>query len=533
VVLRATTLAPSQQVRNLYRLSDPALSELSLEPLLHELLERVRQVLDVDTIAILLLDPEADQLVARAARGIEEEVEQGVTIPVGRGFAGRIAAARVPIAIAEVDHADILNPILREKGIRSLLGVPMIVEGDLIGVLHVGSLKPRIFDERDAAVLQLAAARAAPVIERARLFSALEHEHRVAMVLQRSLLPRRVPAPPGLSVAARYLPARGEVGGDWYDVIELPRGQVGVAIGDVVGHGIRAAALMGQLRTALRSYALEGHGPGRALELVDRFVQTMGDDAMATAGYGVFDPDTGALTYATAGHLPPLIIGVHGVRLVELSPAPPLGAFPFGSWPEHKLQLGPRETLMLYTDGLVERRRVPLSEGIAQLQELVADVDTPEEACLVAVDGLVPPEGAADDVAVLALQNLPLPDVLELVLPARGETLSEVRRVFRRWLRERGADTAEITEILLAVNEACANAVEHAYAPGPAEFTLRASLEGGRLEVRIRDSGSWRAPRGNNRGRGLAIIEAAMDEVEVDRGERGTHVVMRRALGPR
>ena len=205
-------------------------------------------------------------------------------IPVGQGFAGRIAAERVPIFIADVDHADVLNPILREKGIASLLGVPLIVEGDLIGVLHVGSLTPRTFGQDDLAVLQMAAARAAPAIERARLFAELEHEHDVSMVLQRSLLPKRLAEVVGVNVAARYLPAREEVGGDWYDVIELPRGRVGVVIGDVVGHGIAAAALMGRLRTALHSYAIEGHGPGRTLELVDRFVQSLNESAMATAG---------------------------------------------------------------------------------------------------------------------------------------------------------------------------------------------------------------------------------------------------------
>jgi GAF domain-containing protein len=124
-----------------------------LEEFLDALLDRVQEVLSVDTVAILLYDQETHQLVARAAKGIEEEVEQGVRIPVGRGFAGRIAAERVAIFIADVDHADIMNPILREKGIRSLLGVPLIVEGDLIGVLHVGSLKPRIFGPRDLSVL--------------------------------------------------------------------------------------------------------------------------------------------------------------------------------------------------------------------------------------------------------------------------------------------------------------------------------------------------------------------------------------------
>ena len=254
-------LAPSEQARVLYALSDPALSELGLEEFLDELLIRVRDALSVDTVAILLHDQDAQQLVARAAKGIEEEVERGVRIPLGRGFAGRIAAERVAIFIADVDHADVMNPILREKGIRSLLGVPLIVEGHLIGVLHVGSLHPRTFGQRDLAVLQVAAARAAPRIERARLNSALEHEHRVASLLQRGLLPKRLPEVVGMAAAPRYLPARDGVGGDWYDVIELAHGLIGVAIGDVVGHGIRAAALMGQVRIALHAYALEGHRP--------------------------------------------------------------------------------------------------------------------------------------------------------------------------------------------------------------------------------------------------------------------------------
>src|SRR5438105_8181250 len=169
-------LAPSEQVRTLFRLSDPALSELGLEDFRDELLVRVREALGVDTVAILLYDEETQELVAGAAKGIEEEVEQGVRIPIGRGFAGRIAAERVAIFIADVDHADIMNPILREKGIRSLLGVPLIVEGDLIGVLHVGALTPRAFGPNDLAVLQLVASRAAPAIERASLAARLEHE---------------------------------------------------------------------------------------------------------------------------------------------------------------------------------------------------------------------------------------------------------------------------------------------------------------------------------------------------------------------
>src|SRR3989440_1477647 len=346
----AAILAPSEQVRHLYYLTDPTLSELGLDELLQELLDRVQEALAVDTIAILLFDQAAQQLVARAAKGIEEEVEQGVRIPIGEGFAGRIAAERVAIYIADVDHADILNPILREKGIRSLLGVPMIVEGDLSGVLHGGSLKPRQFGKRDLAALQLAAAGAAPGIERARLFSALEHEHRVAMILQRSLLPKRLAGVVGVSTAARYLPASDEVGGDWYDVFELPRGRLGIAIGDVVGHGVKAAALMGQLRTALHAYAIEDHGPARTLELVDRFVQAMPGYAMATAAYAVIDPEDGSLRLASAGHLPPIIIGHGSARVVEHEPAAPLGAFPYGRCRECETSLQAGEILVFYTD---------------------------------------------------------------------------------------------------------------------------------------------------------------------------------------
>ncbi len=524
---------PSEQLRISYRFSDPALSELRLEQLLSELLVRVQEALEVDTVAILLLDVESQQLVARAAKGIEEEVERGVRIPIGEGFAGRIAAERVAIFVADVDHADILNPILREKGIRSLLGVPLIVEGDVLGVLHVGSLHARTFSQSDLAALQLAAARAAPAIERARLFAALEHEHDVSMVLQRSLLPKRLVDVVGVSVAARYLPAREEVGGDWYDVIELPRGRVGVVIGDVVGHGIAAAALMGRLRTALHSYAIESHGPGRTLELVDRFVHSLNEPAMATAAYAVFDTYTGSLEYATAGHLPPIVISDGQARVLDVTPAPPLGAFPYGRCPEHALELERGETLLLYTDGLVERRGIGLTQGIDTLCDAVRGAMTPEDVCVLAVARMVPLEGLRDDVAIVALQNTSVPAELDLEMRADPKNLAQVRRVLRRWLTDRGGEAEDVAEVTIAVSEACANAIEHAYSPAPANFGLHAHAENGEIVVIVRDQGRWRAPRGQNRGRGLSIIVAAMDDVQIERTPEGTEVVMRRRLRKR
>jgi anti-sigma regulatory factor (Ser/Thr protein kinase)/putative methionine-R-sulfoxide reductase with GAF domain len=532
VVLSPATsdLAPFDQAQGLHRLSDPALSELGLDEFLDELLVRVRRALSVDTVAILLLDPESQHLVARAAKGIEEEVERGVRIPVGQGFAGRIAAERVAIFIADVDHADILNPILREKGVRSLLGVPLIVEGDLIGVMHVGSLKPRTFGKVDLAVLQVAAGRAAPGIERARLFSALEHEHRVAMLLQRSLLPERLVDVMGVSTAARYLPASDEVGGDWYDVVELPRGRLGIGIGDVVGHGVKAAALMGQLRTALRAYAIEDHGPARTLELVDRYVAEMPGYAIATAAYAVLDPEDGALRLASAGHLPPIIVGSGTARVVELTPAPPLGAFPFGRCQEHETSLAAGEMLFFYTDGLVERPKTPLTQSIAQLAEVIGPAPSAEEACQLAVEQLVPLEGRRDDVAIVAMQYHEVPADLCLRLPADPRVLADVRRVLRRWLRDRGATDQDTAQITLSVNEACTNAIEHAYSPAPAEFEVRATASDGQVTIEVTDSGRWRAPRGPHRGRGLAMIDAAMHEVDVRSAVAGTTIVMRKRV---
>ena len=162
----------TDRLRKLQALTDAALAHLELDALLPTLLLRTREILEVDTCAVLLLDEETNELVARAAVGIEEEVERGVRIPVGRGFAGRVAADRQPVILDDVDHADVLNPILREKGIKSMLGVPLLVGGRVLGVLHVGALAHRVFDEDDVELLQLAGDRAAIAIEHARAFEA-------------------------------------------------------------------------------------------------------------------------------------------------------------------------------------------------------------------------------------------------------------------------------------------------------------------------------------------------------------------------
>jgi serine phosphatase RsbU (regulator of sigma subunit)/anti-sigma regulatory factor (Ser/Thr protein kinase) len=520
------------QTTELYLLADPALSELRLDALLNELLLRIRTILGVDTAAILLLDPDSGELVARAAAGLEEEVRQGVRIPLGKGFAGRVAAERVAIFVPDVGHADVLNPILREAGVRSLLGVPLVAEGELVGVLHVGTLHPREFAQRDSAVLEMAAARAAPAIERARVFDALEREHRAAVGLQRSLLPGRLPDFVDVEVAVRYLPAVDEVGGDWYDVIPLEQGLIGVAIGDVTGHGVRAAALMGQLRAGMRAYALEGHPPASVLELLNRLLTSGFERGMATAAYGVFCTDTGILRLAAAGHPPPLVLAAGGARFEEADPDPPLGARQASTYREREIRVQPGEVVLLYTDGLIEARRERLDVGMRRLLAAAeAAGPVPAALCGAVVDEILGRRAPDDDVAVLALRNIPVPETLSMRLPADGRVLAGVRSALRRWLRAHGAAEDQAYDILLATGEACANAVEHAYGPRGGAFELQAMRVGQDAVVLIRDTGRWRAPRGRHRGRGIAIMRASMDSVQYRRTDRGTEVVLRRRIG--
>jgi serine phosphatase RsbU (regulator of sigma subunit)/anti-sigma regulatory factor (Ser/Thr protein kinase)/putative methionine-R-sulfoxide reductase with GAF domain len=514
----------------LQRVTDAALAYLSEDELLVELLERVSAALKSDTAAILLLEPNGEWLRARAAKGIEEEVEQGVTIPFGGGFAGRIAAERRAIFIPDIDHADIYNPILREKGIRSLLGVPLLIEGRVIGVLHVGTLTFREFTTEDTELLQLAADRLAPAIENAKLFE----QRRVAEVLQRTLLPTDLPSIAGLEVATRYVPAESSgLGGDWYDLFELPESRVALAVGDVVGHGVVAASVMAQLRTALRAYAAEGHDPASVVQSVDRLMWQLGPTAMTTLAYLVLDPLEETLEVVTAGHLPPLLIDPGGEpRYLEVEGSLPLGTSQTEVYGSQVIPFPAGSAIVLFTDGLVERRGEAIDVGLNRLSELSAGGEDVELLCSTALNELVPLE-PQDDVAIVVARMPPLRDDLRTSWPATPEALVSVRRILRRWLAFHGAGEEELHDIVVACQEACANAVEHAYGPGHAYFEVAADHRDARISVTIRDKGRWRPPRGSHRGRGLPLMRALMDTVDVDHGTEGTVVVLERTLRSR
>ena len=389
-----------ERLRAIQSITDAALSRLDDRDLLAELLERTRDALQADTAAVLLLDYSSGQLIATAAAGLEEEVNQGVRIPVGRGFAGRIAAEHKPVILDHVDHTTVLNPILWAKGIQSMMGVPMVAGGKVIGVLHVGSLTPRQFTGHDTELLQLAADRAAAAVQS----MTAQADRLAAVALQRSLVPTALPAVPGAELAARYTPGSGGVGGDWYDVFTLPSGELCVVIGDVAGSGLPAAVIMGRMRSALRAYALETRDPAEVLDRLDRKMQHFEPDAMATVLYAVIDPGLEQMNVCLAGHFPP-VIAYPGqpAELAGVATGVIIG-FAEVRRPVTTVPIPPGALLCFYTDGLIERPGEVIDDGLNRLCQAVT-AQSPEAACAAVMHALVGSGPARDDIALLMVRR--------------------------------------------------------------------------------------------------------------------------------
>jgi phosphoserine phosphatase RsbU/P len=407
----------ANRLRDVEAVTDAALSRLDEQALLKALLDRVKIVLRADTAAVLLLDRSSRQLVATAASGLEEEVQQGVRVPFGAGFAGRVAASRGPVILTEVNQSTVRNPLLVDRGIQSLLGVPLLVGGKVIGVLHVGSLIGRAFGQDDVELLQLAADRAALAVHS----MMAQDDRQAAMALHRSLLPAALPTVPGVELAARYVTGSGNVGGDWYDVFVLPDGNLGIVVGDVAGSGLPAAVIMGRMRSAVAGSSVSSTYARSALRMLDRKMQYFEEDVMATVLYGVYAPESGELRISSAGHPPP-VLAVPGKRatLVSLQPGLPIGVADDRQRQCTTVRIPPGSMLCCYTDGLVERRDRPVDEGMTSLAVTLGDMieNIPpcdgvssallaEDACAAVMRALVGNAPAADDVAVLVLYRQP------------------------------------------------------------------------------------------------------------------------------
>ena len=385
--------------------------------------------------------------------------------------------------------------------------------------LDLGGHRPA--GEEDRTLLSLLAGHLAQGLARAHQ---IDEQRRTALALQRSILgPCDLPA----GFAVRYEPAARplEVGGDWYDIIALPDGRIGVVVGDCVGRGLQAATVMGQLRSACRALLINDPRPDRVLTTLDHYAAGIAGAKCTTVVCGVLDPATGELTYASAGHPPGVLVHPDGtVHLLDEGRSVPLAARFATARPSARHTIPPRATLIFYTDGLVERRRRRLTDGIDEAARAVRD------GAALAVEGLATRVmermavggGYEDDVALLLYRH---PAPLDLVFPAEADRLATVRQALREWLAACGLKPLTVQNILVAAGEACANAVEHGYRDdpgGPVRLQAEATAENIRLTVT--DSGVWKQPdseAGSLRGRGLVLMRAMMSRVAITPGTDG------------
>ncbi|WP_206309243.1 SpoIIE family protein phosphatase/ATP-binding protein [Streptomyces sp. LRa12] len=357
-----------------------------------------------------------------------------------------------------------------EYGVHSLITVPLRAGTLVLGVVSFWrSVKPEPFDEDELALGEELVARAAVSIDNARRYT---REHSMAVTLQRSLLPRRLPEQNALDVAYRYLPAQAGVGGDWFDVLPLPGARVALVVGDVVGHGLHAAATMGRLRTAVHNFTALDLPPDELLGLLDELVGRIDQDEAAddssapvtgaTCLYAIYDPVAGSCVIARAGHPPPALIRPDGtVEFPEVPAGPPLGlgGLPFETT---ELRLAEGSRLVLYTDGLVEDRVHDIDVGLEELRRaLEAAGETPEETCRTVLDARLP-DRPGDDIALLVARTRVLgPDqVAEWDVPNDPAAVAEIRSQVTRRLAEWGLDELAFTTELI-LSELVTNAIRY------------------------------------------------------------------------
>jgi phosphoserine phosphatase RsbU/P len=374
-----------------------------------DLLRTVHARMGADEATVLLLDPTRTLLEQVATIGLDRTLRGARRVPMGQGFAGRVAQTRQPLIVSDVSGSTVINPVLHAHGLRSLLGAPIIDGSELLGVLHVGFSTPHHFDEAEQRLLTEYAHELGVILRN----KATDVDHTAALTLQRSLLPAAPTAPDGLVLSARYVPAEGELGGDWYDVFQLPGGRLGVVMGDVVGHGLDAAIVMGRLRSALRAYALDHEDPAEVLFRLDRKICHFEPDGLATVLFGVSSAPYEQWEFSSAGHFAPVVAapGEAGVP-VDLPIDRLLGLNTDSDRRTTTVKVPPGGFLCLFTDGLVERRPSPddgdddiIASNIERLGEALIGIDDPETGCIRALTHVVGDHVAEDDIAVLVAQR--------------------------------------------------------------------------------------------------------------------------------
>jgi len=356
-----------------------------------------------------------------------------------------------------------------------------------------------------------------------------ETARETSLTLQHAML-APTELPPGFAV--RYEPAVPplEIGGDWYDVLRVGDHRIGIIVGDCVGRGLSAAAVMGQLRSSARALLLTGAEPAMLLEDLDSVAELIPDAFCTTVFLAVLDTESGEFFYSCAGHLPAVLAAPQAKpTLLSDARSVPLVVQRKSSRPQSSVVLPPGSTLMLYTDGLVERRDVSLDDGIARVSETVAGgMHLPVDAVADAVlNEMAPPGGYDDDIAIVVYRQPYAPLAIEKVVTA--DQLTDIRHQLAAWMRAATIPDDRVADIVLAVNEACANSIEHGYrGRNPGRVRVEGENDGARVHLRVIDSGSWKAAPADPgvRGRGLLLIRAVSDWLEMECTPTGTTVDM-------
>ncbi|MDT5105582.1 MAG: hypothetical protein QOI25_3095 [Mycobacterium sp.] len=365
---------------------------------------------------------------------------------------------------------------------------------------------------------------------------AVQHVQQFELTREASLTLQRAMLPPTRSLpgfAVRYEPAVRplEIGGDWYDVLPLGEDRIGVIVGDCVGRGLAAAAVMGQLRSSARALFLTGAEPGRLLEELDSVATFIPDAYCATAFAAILDTKTNVLRYSSAGHMPAVLASPHSPpEMLADAESVPLAVRGGTTRPQAQRRLSPQATLMLFTDGLVERRDTHIDAGLTRLAQALEDTLglSAEAVADTVLRVLAPPQGYDDDVAIVVYRDVMAPFRIEL--PAVAERLSEVRHRLSAWLRAAGVSDDRAGDIVLVANEAATNCVEHAFVGSVAgAMCIEAHFVDGAIRVRVVDDGLWKTPTGDTRlrGRGLPMMDAISESVFVTRAPTGTTIDMR------
>ncbi|GAA4714080.1 hypothetical protein GCM10023215_66520 [Pseudonocardia yuanmonensis] len=497
-----------------------------LESVADVILAHARSAIGAEAVVVLLVDDEG-LLHTLAADGWADDdtgriVEHGLRVTSEHPL-GQVVRSAEPIWA--VDGQPGPYPVRT--------AVPLLVAGRAIGVIGLGFGRDPAFGPDERGLVLTLASQCAQAVQRARLHQA---EHEVAVTLQRSLLPQELPQLDRLAVATRYIPGTEgtEAGGDWFDVLDLADGRVALVVGDVVGRGPSAAAVMGQLRSALAANLVNGQPPATALEQLDLFARRVTGARASTVACAVVDTASGVLRYACAGHPAPLVAGPDGVRLLDGGRGTPLGVTGRPPYVEADGRIEPGETILLCSDGLFERRTEVIDDGVERLAATFGELarHRPSDIVDVLLERMLDEGGAPDDTVVVLARCVPEP--LTRSMPAEAECLAPMRRVIADWAARCGLGEDGTTDLQLAVGEAVTNAVEHAYTSGPepAADAVELSLElqpDGAVAVRVADHGLWRPPPDDPgyRGRGLALIRELAEDVEVMPADDGTEVWFR------